>query len=62
MMTGQIIGGEEPETAIKYQIAIMLAVFVATTLSVSLTIFITYRQGFDSYGVLKKDIFRKSRG
>lgn len=61
MMTGQIIGGEDPATAIKYQIAIMLAVFVATTLSVSLTIFITYRRGFDSYGILKKTIFRKSR-
>ncbi|UII33456.1 ABC transporter permease [Fulvivirga ulvae] len=61
MMTGQIIGGEDPATAIKYQIAIMLAVFVATTLSVSLTIFITYHRAFDSCGILKKTIFRKNR-
>lgn len=58
MMTGQIIGGEDPTTAIKYQIAIMLAVFVATTLSVALTIFITFRQSFDDFGILKRDIFR----
>ena len=58
MMTGQIIGGEEPIVAIKYQIAIMIAVFVATTLSVTLTIFFSFRQCFNSYGVLKRHIFK----
>lgn len=60
MMTGQIISGEDPATAIKYQIAIMLAVFVSTTLTVSMTIFFTFRQSFDDFGVLKKNVFRKS--
>lgn len=60
MMTGQIISGEDPETAIKYQVAIMLAIFVSTTITVSLTIFFTFRQSFDDFGVLKRDVFRQN--
>jgi len=59
MMTGQILGGSSPDTAIKYQIAIMIVIFVAVTLSISLTILFTVRQSFDDYGILKKGIFRK---
>ncbi|MFO7997970.1 MAG: ABC transporter permease [Bacteroidales bacterium] len=58
MMTGQILGGASPDTAIKYQIAIMLAIFTAVTLSVSLAIYLTSRKSFDGYGVLKEEVFR----
>jgi putative ABC transport system permease protein len=59
MMTGQILGGASPETAIKYQIAIMLAIFTAVTISVSLSIYFTSRKAFNAYGVLREDFFKK---
>jgi putative ABC transport system permease protein len=58
MMTGQILGGANPETAIKYQIAIILAIFIAVTLSVSLSVYFTSRHAFNAYGILKEDLFR----
>ena len=59
MMTGQILGGASPETAIKYQIAIVLAIFAALTISVSLSIYFSSRRAFDDYGILKGGLFRK---
>lgn len=58
MMTGQIIGGSSPDTAIRYQLAIVIAIFVCITLSVSLTILFSVRYSFDGYGMLKRNIFR----
>jgi putative ABC transport system permease protein len=57
MMTGQILGGVSPVLAIKYQIAIMIAIFVSTTLAINLTILFTTKTCFNAFGVLKKDIF-----
>jgi len=57
MMTGVILGGADPETAIKYQIMIMLAILVSTLLSVLLTILMTLKICFNRYGVLKQDVF-----
>ena len=39
MMTGQMLGGSSPMLAIKYQIAIMVAIFASTTASVTSIIF-----------------------
>lgn len=58
MMTGQILGGANPETAIKYQIAIVLAIFTAITLSVALSLFFSARRAFNPYGILKETLFR----
>lgn len=58
MMTGQILGGVTPVLAVKYQISIMIAIFVSTTISVVLTILLTLKTSFNSYGVLKKEIFK----
>ncbi|OGI09672.1 MAG: ABC transporter ATP-binding protein [Candidatus Margulisbacteria bacterium GWF2_35_9] len=58
MMTGQILGGSDPLVAIKYQIAIMIAIFVATVLSLSFTIILTIRKSFNAYGILNKEIFK----
>ncbi len=57
MMTGQIIGGITPIIAIKYQIVIMLAIFTATALSVSLSILFSVQSSFTEYGVLRKELF-----
>jgi len=57
MMTGQIIGGSSPLVAIKYQIAIMTLIYVATVTSIGLTILLTIRTSFDDFGLLRKEVF-----
>jgi len=59
MMTGQILGGSFPVTAIKYQISIMICIFSALVCTASLNLFLTRKVAFDSYGMLKKCIFTK---
>jgi putative ABC transport system permease protein len=61
MMTGQILGGSNPLVAIKYQMAIMIAILVSTGLSVLLTILFTVRSSFNSYGILKDTVFNKNK-
>ncbi|MCR9312145.1 ABC transporter permease [Vibrio alginolyticus] len=43
MMTGQILGGASPMVAIKYQLVIMLAIFVMLSASVTITLEMTLR-------------------
>lgn len=50
MMTGQILGGANPEVAIKYQIIIMLTIFTSTILTVFLSILFSDRFVFDRFG------------
>lgn len=59
MMTGVILGGGDPMTAIKYQIAIMIAIFSGTALTVILAIYLTVGRNMNSAGLLKQDIFIK---
>jgi putative ABC transport system permease protein len=59
MMTGQILGGSLPLTAIKYQIAIMTAIFCNNFLSVWVILQITPGKIFNSYDLLNRAIFRK---
>ncbi len=56
-MTGQIVGGSSPEVAVKYQVALLLAIFASTAFSVLLTIALARRVAFDPMGRLKEDIF-----
>ena len=58
MMTGQILGGSSPVTAIKYQIVIMTAIFVAVTISVFLAIYFSQRAAFDEYSRLDRRIYK----
>ena len=58
MMTGQILGGATPMTAIKYQIAIMIAIFTATNISIILTIYTTVSRAFDKRGMLRKEVIQ----
>jgi putative ABC transport system permease protein len=58
MMTGVILAGEDPMTAIMYQIAIMIAIFTGTSITILLAILLSRKVCFDAWGVLKKDIFR----
>lgn len=61
MMTGQIIAGSSPILAIKYQMAIMVGIYVSTVMTVAIGIFMTMRSSFDDYGILKEDIFRPTK-
>lgn len=52
MMTGQMLGGTDPLVAIKYQIAIMLAIMAARYFSVLMALWISARSAFDEYDIL----------
>lgn len=52
MMTGQILGGSLPILAIKYQIAIMLAIFTARFFSTYIVMELISKFYFDSYSIL----------
>lgn len=56
MMTGQILGGSAPTTAIKYQILIMIAIFVAVSVSVFLAMKLLVAKLFDKYGLPKLEL------
>ena len=58
MMTGVILAGADPMAAVKYQIAIMVAIFSGTALTMILAILFTLRSSFTQYGVLDLRIFR----
>lgn len=57
MMTGQILAGSLPLTAIKYQGAIFIAIFTAKYFSILLSILFSKNRGFTSYKTINRDIF-----
>ncbi len=59
MMTGVILAGADPLTAIKYQIAIMIAIFSGTAITVFLAIWLTAKHSFKAYGILDHSVFRR---
>jgi putative ABC transport system permease protein len=58
MMTGQILGGSSPELAIKYQILIMIAIFVSCTLNLFLSIYISNFFILNKFNYIRKEIYR----
>ncbi|MBZ4683704.1 MAG: UDP-glucose/iron transport system permease protein [Fusobacteriaceae bacterium] len=58
MMTGQILAGSIPTTAIKYQIAIMLAILNAKFISSILIIIFFNKKCFNSYSLLDREYFK----
>jgi putative ABC transport system permease protein len=59
MMTGQILGGASPAVAIQYQVMIMIAIFVASSLSTFLGMLFALIPSIDNCGRIRSDIFRK---
>lgn len=55
-MTGQILGGSAPGIAIKYQIVLMLSVFVAAMITVVVTIAFANRTVFDEFDNIRKEL------
>lgn len=60
MMTGQILGGSPPAIAIKYQIMIMIAIFVGCSLNLFLSIILVNRFAFDRFQNFKAEDIIKS--
>lgn len=58
MMTGQILGGSLPMTAIKYQIAIMILIFAVKMYNALFVLYLSTLFFFDSYNMPKEDIFK----
>lgn len=58
MMTGQILGGSIPLVAIKYQIAIMLGIFISLIVSSVMNIYLSLPAAFNEYDLLREDIFK----
>jgi len=58
MMTGQILGGSNPNIAVKYQILLLITIFSSAILNVVLAINFSNKISFDNYNNLKKEIFR----
>ncbi|ARN57323.1 ABC transporter permease [Sedimentisphaera salicampi] len=59
VMTGQILGGSMPMTAIKYQIAIMIAIFITMTFTGYLNLKLTTLTTFDKFDNLKPDVLKE---
>ena len=58
MMTGQILGGSFPLVAIKYQLAIMIAIFSAMALAAYLNIRLSMAVAFDDYQNLRHQVMK----
>lgn len=56
MMTGQILGGSLPMVAIKYQIAIMTAIFTSRFFSTYILLDLISRNYFDKFSIFDKRI------
>lgn len=52
-MIGQILGGSDPNIAIKYQMMIVVITFVASMVSLMVTVSLANRRSFDKYGRMK---------
>lgn len=59
MMTGQMLGGSLPLTAIAYQIIIMAAIFILQYTGISVMLRIAVNISFTKRDMLRKDIFAK---
>ncbi len=58
MMTGVILGGQDPRVAVMYQIAIMITIFTGASLTIVLAILLCRKAAFNNYGILNRDIFK----
>ncbi|MEM9196121.1 MAG: iron export ABC transporter permease subunit FetB [Myxococcota bacterium] len=59
MMTGQILSGTDPLTAVKYQIVVMFMLAAGTALSCMLMSFLVYQALFDAQHRLRAETIRR---
>jgi len=58
MMTGQILGGSYPITAIKFQIMIIITIFVGSVITLFISLNLSKRFVFDEYDMFDRSIYR----
>jgi putative ABC transport system permease protein len=58
VMTGQILGGSDPVLAVKYQIMVMVVLFVTGLASILLQLFFAIRQCFDKHDQFDKSMLQ----
>lgn len=61
MMTGQILGGNSPATAIRYQIMIMLAIFTGCSINLMLSIILSNRAAFDKMDRISTSVLTNTK-
>jgi len=57
-MTGQIIAGQDPSDAIKYQIMIVVGYFTCCVITVFVSLWLARRSAFDDFGQLKTNVYK----
>lgn len=62
MMTGQVLGGIEPQLAARYQIVIMLSLAAGASISCLLLLLMSYKNVFNEDGAVSPAIFNKAAG
>jgi putative ABC transport system permease protein len=62
MMTGQILGGSDPLTAVKYQIVVMFMLAAATALGCTLVALLVYGRLFNLRHQLRAELIRRRKG
>ncbi len=58
MMTGQILGGSDPITAIKFQIMIIITIFVCSVITLAISLNLSKLFAFDDFDMFDKNIFK----
>jgi len=62
MMTGQILGGVDPQEAVRYQIVVMLMIAAAVAIGCLILVGVSYRKMFTGDGALKPELHRSRAG
>ena len=62
MMTGVVLTGASPFTAVKYQTVIMLSILTGTSIAVLSAIWFSVKTGFTPYGLLNERVFAVKAG
>jgi UDP-glucose/iron transport system permease protein len=57
-MTGQIIAGQDPSDAIKYQIMIVVGYFTCCVITVFVSLWLARRSAFDGFDQLREDVYK----
>jgi putative ABC transport system permease protein len=57
MMTGQILGGSDPITAIKFQIMIIITIFVGSVITLFISLNLSKRFVFDDYDMFDRGVY-----
>jgi putative ABC transport system permease protein len=56
MMTGQILAGADPLTAVRYQIVVMLMIAASVTIGCLILVMLSYRRCFTEEDALRPDL------